>query len=116
LICAEKNQIDNIRKESIKAGDIPNSVVAQNVVKTCMNLTYIHLSSSLAQSTFIASLPTNKSYMKYYRERTTAKKQKLDGVLQNCSHGHWQRLMILLDFVDCSKGMQLQLLRTKGCS
>ncbi len=67
------NQIDNIRKESIEAGDIPNSVVAQNVVKTCMNLTYTHLSSVLAQITFIASLPTNKSYMKYYRERTPAK-------------------------------------------
>jgi hypothetical protein len=48
------NQIDNIRKESITAGDIPNSVVAQNVVETRMNLTYIHLSSALAQNTFIA--------------------------------------------------------------
>ncbi len=91
------NRIDNIRKESIEAGDIPNSVVAQNVVETCMNLTYIYLSSALAQSTFIASLPTNKSYMKYYRERTPAKKQELDGVLQNCNHGCWQRMMMLLD-------------------
>jgi hypothetical protein len=62
-----------------------------------MNLTYIHLSSALAQSTFIASLPLNKSYMKYYRERTHAKKQELDGVLQNCNHGCWQRMMMLLD-------------------
>ena len=57
----QTNQIDNIRKESIKAGNIPNSVVAQNVVKTCMNLTYVHLSSALEQGTFIASLPSNKS-------------------------------------------------------
>ena len=91
------NRIDNIRKESIEAGDIPNSVVAQNVVETRMNLTYIHLSSAVAQSTFIASLPTNKSYMKYYRERTPAKKQELDGILQNCNHGRWQRMMMLID-------------------
>ncbi len=35
--------------------------------------------------------------MKYYRERTPAKKQEFDGVLQNCNHGHWQRMMMLLD-------------------
>jgi ssDNA-specific exonuclease RecJ len=62
-----------------------------------MNLTYIHLSSAVAQSIFIASLPTNKSYMKYYRERTTTKKLELDGVLQNCKHRHWQRMMMLID-------------------
>ncbi len=93
----QTNWIDNIRKESIKAGNIPNSAVAQNVVETCMNLTYIHLSSAVAQSIFIASLPTNKSYMKYYRERTTTKKLELDGVLQNCKHRHWQRMMMLID-------------------
>jgi hypothetical protein len=53
------NWIDNICKEAIGTGNIPDSVVAQNVVETHMNLTYIHLSSALAQSTFIASLPTN---------------------------------------------------------
>jgi hypothetical protein len=37
----QTNQIDNIWKESMKAGNIPNSVVAQNVVETLMNLTYI---------------------------------------------------------------------------
>ncbi len=62
-----------------------------------MNLTYIHLSSALAQSKFIASLPTNKSYMKYYKERTHAKRQELDTVLPNCYHGRWQRMMMLLD-------------------
>jgi hypothetical protein len=62
-----------------------------------MNLTYIHLSSALAQSTFIASLPTNKSYMKYYKERTHAKRQEFDTVLQICNHGCWQRMMMLLD-------------------
>ncbi len=35
--------------------------------------------------------------MKYYRERTHAKKQELDGVLQNCNHGHWQCMMMLFD-------------------
>ena len=59
------DQIDNIRKTLIDAGDIPDSIVAQNVVKTRMNLTYIHLSSALAQGTFIASLPNNNSYKKY---------------------------------------------------
>jgi hypothetical protein len=73
------NQFDNIWKESIKSGNISNSVVAQNVVETHMNLTYIHLSSALAQSTFIASLPNNKSYMKYYRERTPVKSKCLMG-------------------------------------
>jgi hypothetical protein len=33
------NQIDNIRKEAIDAGDIPASIVAQNVCETCMNPT-----------------------------------------------------------------------------
>ncbi len=58
---------------------------------------YIHLSSALAQSTFIASLPTNKSYMKYYRELTHSKRQELDTVLQNCNHGRWQCMMMVLD-------------------
>ncbi len=49
----QTNQIDNISKEANGTGNIPNSVVAQNVAVTCMNLTYIHLSSALAQSTFI---------------------------------------------------------------
>jgi hypothetical protein len=62
-----------------------------------MNLMYIHLSSAVAQSTFIASLPINKSYMKYYRERTPAKNQELDGVLHNCNHRHWQCMMMLID-------------------
>jgi hypothetical protein len=91
------NRIDNIHKEAIEAGYIPNSVVAQNVVETCMNLTYIHLSSALAQGTFIASLPTNKSYMKYYREHTHAKRQELDTVLRNCNHGRWQCMIVVLD-------------------
>ena len=58
------NRIDNIRKESIGAGEIPHTIAAQNVCETRMNLTYIHLSSALAQSTFIALLPTNASYKK----------------------------------------------------
>ena len=96
----QTNQIDNICKEAIGTGNIPNSVVGQNVVETCMNLTYIHLSSALAQSTFIASLLTNKSYMKYYKERTHAKRQELDTVLQNCNHRHWQCMMMLLDLMN----------------
>jgi hypothetical protein len=91
------NRIDNIRKESIGAGEIPDTIAAQNVVETRMNLTYIHLSSALAQSTFIASLPTNDSYKKYYEERTSAKKQELDTILQNCNHGRWQRMQMLMD-------------------
>ncbi len=51
------NQIDSIRKKAIDAGDIPASIVAQFFCETCTNLTYIHLKSALAQSTFIASLP-----------------------------------------------------------
>ncbi len=74
----QTNQIDNTCKDSIKAGNIPNCAVAQFLFETRMNLTYTHLSSALAQSTFIASLPTNKSYMKYYRECTHVKKQELD--------------------------------------
>ncbi len=42
------NQIDSNHKEEIDAGDIPASIVAQNVCETCMNLTYIHLKSALA--------------------------------------------------------------------
>jgi hypothetical protein len=82
LNCAEQktNPIDNIGKESIGAGEIPDTIVAQNVVETCMNLTYIHLSSALAQSTFIALLPTNVSYKKYYEECTSAKKQEVDTI------------------------------------
>jgi hypothetical protein len=44
----------------------PCKYCSQNVCETQMNLTYIHLKSVLAQSTFIASLPTNDSYKKYY--------------------------------------------------
>ncbi len=91
------NQIDNIRKEAIDAGDIPASIVAQNVCETCMNLTYIHLKSALAQSTFITSLPTNDSYKKYYGECSNARKQELDAVLQNCYHGRWQRMLVLIN-------------------
>jgi hypothetical protein len=58
---SQTNQIYNINKEAIDAGDLPASIVVQNVCETCMNLTYIHLKSALAQSTFIASLPTNDS-------------------------------------------------------
>ncbi len=54
----QTNQIDSIHKEAIDAGDIPASISVQNVCETCMNLTYIHMKSALAQSTFIASLPT----------------------------------------------------------
>jgi hypothetical protein len=49
---------------------------------------------------FIASLPPNKSYMKYYKERTHAKRQELDTVLQNCNHRHWQCMMMLLDLMN----------------
>jgi hypothetical protein len=64
-LCQAK-QIDNICMESINADDIPNSVVAQSVVEMRINLTYIYFSSALVQSTFIATIPTNKRYMKYY--------------------------------------------------
>jgi hypothetical protein len=37
------NQINIICKKAIDAGDIPASIVAQNVCETHMNLTYIHL-------------------------------------------------------------------------
>ncbi len=73
----QTNQIDNICKESIDAGNFPTSVLAQNVVETRMTLTCIHLNSALAQSTFVALLPSNDSYKKYYRERTIARKQEL---------------------------------------
>jgi hypothetical protein len=82
----QTNQIDDIHKDLIDAGDIPASIVPQNVCETHMNLTYIHLKSALAQSTFIALLPTNDSYKKYYGERTNARKQELDTILQNCNH------------------------------
>jgi hypothetical protein len=39
-----------------------------------MILTCIHLKSALAQSTFIASLPTNDRYIKYYMEHSSARK------------------------------------------
>ncbi len=91
------------------AGDIPPSIGAQNVCETCMSLTYIHLKSALAQSTFIASLPTNDSYKKYYREHSNARKQALDAILQNCNHGCWQRMLVLIDFCKgfswCSQAM-----------
>jgi hypothetical protein len=90
------NRIDNIRKEAIDAGDIPVSIVVQNVCETCMNLTYINLKSALVQSTFIASLPTNDSYKKYYGERSNARKQELDAFLQNCNHGCWQHMLVLI--------------------
>jgi hypothetical protein len=93
----QTNQIDNISMDLINAGDILDSVVAKNVVKTCMNLTCIHLSPALAHSTFIASLPTNDSYKKYYGEHTNARKQELDAILQNCHHGRWQCMLILND-------------------
>jgi hypothetical protein len=93
------NQIDNIRKETIDAGDILASIVAQNVCETCMNLTYIHLKSALAQSTFFASLHTNDSYKKYYGERSNARKQELDAILQNCNHGRWQCMLMLINLV-----------------
>ncbi len=35
--------------------------------------------------------------MKYYKERTHAKRQELDTVLQKCNHRRWQRMMMLLD-------------------
>jgi len=91
------NRIDNIQKESFGTGEIPHTIAAQNVCETRMNLTYIHLSSALAQSTIIASLPTNDSYKKYYEERTSAKKQELDTILQNCNHGRWQHMQMLMD-------------------
>jgi hypothetical protein len=91
------NQIDYIHKEAIDAGDIRASIVAQNVCETCMNLTYIHLKSSLAQSTFIALLPTNNSYKTYYRECSNVRKQELDAILQNCNHGCWQRMLMLIN-------------------
>jgi hypothetical protein len=90
------NRIDNIRKDAIDAGNIPPSIVAPNVCETCMNLTYIHLKNALAQSTFITSLPTNDSYKKYYGERSNARKQEFDAVLQNCNHGRWQHTMLML--------------------
>jgi hypothetical protein len=62
-----------------------------------MSLTYIHLSSALAQSTLIALLPTNKRYMKYYREGTPARKQEFDTVLRYCNHGRWHRMMMVHD-------------------
>jgi hypothetical protein len=62
-----------------------------------MNLTYIHLKSTLAQSTFIASQPTKDSYKKYYGERSNAGKQELDAILQNCNHGYWQCMLVLID-------------------
>jgi hypothetical protein len=93
----QTNQIDSIRKEAIDAGDIPASIVAQFFCETCMNLTYIHLKSALAQSTFITSLPTNDRYIKYYMERSSLRKQELDGILQNCNHGCWQRMLMLIN-------------------
>jgi hypothetical protein len=86
-----------IHKEAIDADDIPASIVAQNVCETCMNLTYIHLKSALTQSTFIALLPTNDSYKKYYGERSNARKQELDAILQNCNNGRWQRMLVLIN-------------------
>ncbi len=91
------NQIDSIRKEAIDAGDIPASIVAQNVCETCMNLTYIHLKSALAQRTFIASCPTNDRYIKYNMKRSSARKQELDGILQNCNHGRWQPMLMRIN-------------------
>ncbi len=93
------NLIDSIRKEAIDAGDIPASIVAQNVCETCMNLTSIHRKSALAHSTFIASLPTNDRYIKYYMERSSARKQELDGILQNCNHGRWQPMLMLINLI-----------------
>ncbi len=90
-------QINNIRKEAIDAGNIPASIVAQNVYETCMNLTYIYLKSALAQSTFTALLPTNASYKKYCGECSNARKQELDAILQNCNNGRWQRMLVLID-------------------
>ncbi len=91
------NQIDSIHKETIDASNIPASIVAQNVCETCMNLTYIHLKSALAQSTFIASLPTNDRYIKYYMESSSERKQELDGILQNCNHGRWHCMLMLIN-------------------
>ncbi len=93
----QTNRVDNICKEAIDAGDIPASIVAQNVCESCMNLTYIHLKSALAQSNFIASLPANDRYTKYYREHSNARKQELNAVFQNCDHGRWQRMLVLID-------------------
>jgi hypothetical protein len=92
-----KTQIDIICKESVDASNMPKSFVAQNFVKTCMHLTYINLTSDLAQCTFIASLPTIDRNKKYYGECTIAKKKELDAILQNCNHGCWQGMLMVID-------------------
>ena len=86
------HRINSIRIEMIEAGTIIERTTVKNVVDTRMNLIEIHLSSARKQSSFLAALPQNEKWVRYYNECNRDTKQKLDQILQNCSHGRWQRM------------------------
>ena len=73
--------INGIRVEMINARMIDERTSIKNVVDTMMNLIEIHLSFSHKQSTFLAALPQNARWMRYYNERNQETKKRLDQIL-----------------------------------
>jgi len=40
----------------------------------------------------MASLSTNPKYIKYYKDRTSKQKAKIDVILDNCGPARWQKM------------------------
>ena len=70
--------INSTRNEMVNTGTINKKTTVKNVVDTRMNLIETYLSSARKQSTFLAALPQNAKWTRYYNERTQDSKQKLD--------------------------------------
>ena len=66
---------------------IDETTTVENVVDTRINLIEIYLSSAQKQSTFLAALPQNAKWTRYYNKHNRETKQKLDEILKNCNHG-----------------------------
>ena len=87
-----KPRIEAIRVKAVKDGRLRHNIVAKLNPDTRMNLTDEHLTTVHKQDTFIAILPADQEYLRYYEERDAADKARLDGFLANCNHGRWQRM------------------------
>ena len=87
------DRINAIRLEAIQGGSVDFNGGTVSLVLTRMNLGHDYILGARRQHDFLQLIHMNPSYNKYYQERTSTVKAKLDDVLATCRDPVlWQRM------------------------
>lgn len=104
----KKDRINAMRIEMSNVRSLDITCAVNSKVDTRMNLVDEYLESAAKQASFLAALPFDDRFKKYYNERKSDEKARIDALLGRCNHERFTRMHVLRSITTPLKQLQEQ--------